>query len=285
MRKLFYLGFCLALATGVGCVISDYPIITDTDQVANGPGFYTVNTNGKAHLVEHNSYALIVGSDVFESLWFADQKANGDQTLYTYMNSTPYGAGNYFHGDLYCNPDWQGCAVATADNPVVGDASIFDYNANFSCKGSAAISLIISMSSRYGECGRAISKADQVALINMARVTSQNGKDGLLWSFSPSNTTILVDNNAGVVESLRLNGDASLFQSGNTNVKQSWTDLRNPLNASNMREMARFGSQFGTNHTTLTLVYNGIQMQWNVGGFHNAISSPAHLTQIANTLW
>ena len=48
MKKALYLGFCLVLAMGVGCAITDYELIVDNDQVSNGQGTGVVNTNGKA---------------------------------------------------------------------------------------------------------------------------------------------------------------------------------------------------------------------------------------------
>ena len=37
MKKALYLGFCLVLAMGVDCAITDYDLIVDNDQVSNGP--------------------------------------------------------------------------------------------------------------------------------------------------------------------------------------------------------------------------------------------------------
>lgn len=152
MKKLFYLGFALVLAAGVGCAITDYPIITDNDQ-GLGDGGGIVNTNGKAHLI--TSQVATLWPDGADELFSqVDQKVNGDQTITTYNNySTMY---PIFHDDLYCNPDWQGCAIVTAPNPAVGDADPFDYSWNQSCGGSRSLSLLVSYGARsYGECGRA----------------------------------------------------------------------------------------------------------------------------------
>lgn len=142
MKKLLYLGFCLVLAMGVGCAITDYPVITD---------FYTgevINTNGKA-LIANDSQIATIWADGADNLFtMIDQKANGDGTLNTYNYYTT--DGTYFIDFDYCSPDWNGCAVATAENG--GD--MFDYTWNPNCRGARSLSLLLG-ALRYGECGRA----------------------------------------------------------------------------------------------------------------------------------
>jgi len=143
-----------------------------------------VNTNGKAHVHESSQVALIWPDGTDEALWFVDQKANGDRTLTTYVNYSP--AYPTFHDDLYCNPDWQGCAVITADDPEIGDVDIYDYKYNPNCPAARSIYYLFSTTRYYGECGRSIQ--DVGALIMMGQ--PKNG--GLFYLLTPANTNILL---------------------------------------------------------------------------------------------
>lgn len=274
MKKLFYLGFCVALVAGFGCAVTDYPLITDNNQTRNdmpaGVG-YTVNTNGKAHIIEgiYAGIALITPDGYHQVLWFVDQKANGDQTLFTYDNfSTGY---PIFHSDLYCNPDWTGCALLTADNPVVNDNPL-DYKYDIHCKGANTLYYITIMYTRYGECGRAKANlADRIATLNMGRLGRSMGVDGLFYDLNNHNTTITLNNNAGFVTSLPVTADATVFQGQGRN----WVDMSNPLVASMGRAYADFLANHATSKTTVTLTYNGIAMNWDLAT-NNSVSNAAH---------
>jgi hypothetical protein len=140
------MGFCLVLAMGVGCAFTDYGVIIDgyTGEIEN--------TNGKAMIMPGSQVATI-WSDGADCLFtMVDQKANGDQTLTTYNHYTT--DGSYFQDFDYCSPDWTGCAIYTAPNPVVGDVDIFDGTANYNCSGARSYSVRVALYGRYTECGR-----------------------------------------------------------------------------------------------------------------------------------
>jgi hypothetical protein len=207
MRKVFYLGFCLVLVMGVGCAITDYQLITDNDQVITQQFTNaTVNTNGKAH-IRSFQIALIFGDGADEIINFVDQKTNGDRTMTTYNNFSTFGGpGPTFHDDLYCNPDWQGCAIWTAHDPPGGyDRAGVGYNAydgrwNQNCNGARSIVYLIGtvrQSRGYyndGECGRAQHNlADYTQLLNMGELGQYGGRYGMYYTLDSSNTNYSVN--------------------------------------------------------------------------------------------
>lgn len=281
MRKLFYLGFCLVLAMGVGCAITDYSLITDNDQVANGQGSGVVNTNGKAHIIESSQIATIWPDGTDEYFSMVDQKANGDRTITTYNNYSTGGAPT-FHDDLYCNPDWSGCAIWSAPDPETGDADIFDGSSNLNCAGARSLSLLLATSRYYGECGRAkMSLSDRLALANMGRLGTQMGREGLLFDLNRNNLSITLNNNAGFASNLAITGDATLFLSANGR-RLGTLNATNPLLANVGRGFADFLRTYGTNRTTVTVTYNGISMNWDLGGQKTNSSS---VLSFVNSKW
>jgi hypothetical protein len=265
MRKLFYLGIVVVLMSGAGCILTNYELITDNDQVANGQGSGVVNTNGRAHIRESSQIATLWPDGSDEYIWFVDQKANGDRTLTTYNNFSTV-AGPTFHDDLYCNPDHSGCAIATADDPEVGDADIYDYSINWNCDGARSASLLIGTTRYYGECGRArMGLADRLALANMGRLGQAIGLEGLFYDLNRSNTTISLDNRAGFQTTLPMTASASLFISQQGN-KKALLDATNPLFASMGRGYADFLANHATHASTVTITYNGISLTHGLAG-------------------
>jgi hypothetical protein len=264
MKKALYLGFCLVLAMGVGCAITNYELIVDNDQVLNGQGSGVINTNGKAKLTSAQ-VATIWPDGTDELFSMVDQKSNGDRTLTTYNNFST-GDDPTFLDDFYCNPDWQGCSIFTAPDPEVGDADPFDGTTNVNCFGARSLSVLLSTTRYYGECGRAkISLSDRLAMMNMGRIASRAGGEGLLFDINRNNTTLVVDNNAGVATSLPLTGDYNMFAMVGGK-KRLALDMTNPLAANVGRAFADFLRTYGTNNTTITVTYNGISTSWQTGG-------------------
>jgi len=257
MKKLFYLGFALVLAAGVGCALTNYQLITDNDQLKNQSApTSTVNTNGKAHVIESSQIATVYPDFLEETLWFVDQRTNGDRTLTTYINRTTdpvyYGGPNaQFHDDLYCNPDWQGCAVVTAQDPEVGDVDIYDYAYNPRCESGPTVYYLFSTTRYYGECGRSLQ--DVGALIMMG----QPKKDGLFYLLTPANTNILLTSKSdGTTTAMTLPGDVSVFVSGQRD-RHATVDLTNPVFGSFKNALATHGEIHGANNE-ITLQFNGL---------------------------
>lgn len=279
MRKLLYLGFSLVLVSGVGCALTDYELITDTDQVRSG-GTGVVNTQGKAHVIE-TQVATIWPDGTDELIWFVDQKANGDQALTTYNNFSSIGDPT-FHSDIYCNPDWVGCALTTADNPLVGDVDPFDYRLNANCDGFRSLSLLLSTTRYYGECGRArMSLSDRIAFTNMGRIGESVGVEGLFYDLNRGNFSINLDNNAGFATTLPMIADSTFFM-GMGGTRKATMDLTNPLFASMGRAYADFLANHGTDQTSVTLTYNGISTNWTIAG-NSGISNPGRVLSNINS--
>ena len=264
MKKVLYLGFCLVLAMGVGCAISNYDLITDNDQVSNGQGSGVVNTNGKAKIMS-GTVATIWSDGTDEMFTMVDQKANGDRTLTTYDNFST-AAEPTFLDDLYCNPDWQGCAVVTAPDPEVGDVDPFDFTYNSNCPGWRSMSYVLSTTRYYGECGRArMNLSDRMSMLNMGRITTIVGKEGLLYDMNRNSLSLTVNNNAGVSMSLPITGDYSMFMT-DTGRRQISLNMTNPLGANVGRAFADYLRTYGTSQTDVTISYNGISSTYSIGG-------------------
>src|SRR5262245_51647446 len=108
MRQILYAGFCVCFFLTPGCVAISWPCITDS----GGNGRFTVNTNGKAHIIECVQSSLTNAGRRFERVSFVDQSGSGYQTVTAYDVEVAAHTSN-FHSDTYCNPDWTGCAWFT----------------------------------------------------------------------------------------------------------------------------------------------------------------------------
>ncbi len=252
MRKLIYLAFCAVLAIGAGCAITDYALITDNDQVSNGQGTGIVNTNGKAHIVESIKAAWLLSDGRSEEwLTFVDQKANGDRTLTSYANISSPGEPT-FHDDLYCNPDWNGCAAWTAADPEVGDTSSFDgtYNPNCTVGGWGSL---VATGFRSGECGRALTFTDlpgEIELMNMGQYGEAFGMNGLFYRVDQNTTTVIV--NGEVLRLVPINvfwsprDRAAAIDISNPTVLHVFTDLDRIVDKGDI--------------VSATVIYNGIEL-------------------------
>lgn len=209
MRKLFYTAFCVVLAFGVGCAITDYGLITDNDQTTNSSpqsgSAVTVNTNGKAHIRETSQWAWTFGGALGGEEWiaFVDQNSAGDRVISTYISSTLPGVGGgtistnngpVFHDDEYCNPDWNGCAVWTAASPPGG----FNGTYNPACHLIGALSVLVT-TPRLTECGRGGAFGGDLDMFSKADLVLQgargklDGNDGVFFDFSPQKLSLTID--------------------------------------------------------------------------------------------
>jgi hypothetical protein len=169
MKKL-YLAFIAVLALSMGCAITNYPLIYDTEGDSED---FLVSTNGKAVIVPTSQVIIGSGGVYTELFSMVDQKSNGDQTITTYDNVS-FGSPKFLDF-VYCNPDWTGCAITTAPNPAVGDNDIFDYTYNINCDGIQALSLLVSFGARSQECGRRITDPAAQAQLLTDLVPDGNG--------------------------------------------------------------------------------------------------------------
>ena len=84
MRKLLTVAALAALNSA--CALTNYPIITDEDQVRQANGTHIVNTTGRAFVMQKVQVASFVGDTTFNTVWFTNQDQKGNQTLWTHEN-------------------------------------------------------------------------------------------------------------------------------------------------------------------------------------------------------
>lgn len=250
MKKVLYAAFCLVLVMGVGCVITNYPIITDEEQ-GNNNGWTDgiVNTNGKAHIIDGGGQVASLGDNGWSSQFsFIDQKADGSSTITNYKEAGGATSNEVFHDDLYCNPDWNGCAVWTADNAGVSFASTI----NLSCSEGVGW-LKVSVGARYGECGKSVfmpkTLPEQISLLGMGQYGQFEGLNGLFYNFSMANTTLLVNN-----QLVNL-GQGEIFFSPRD--RKAALDISDPMFRRTLLEINKIAPK-GT-VIDFTVMYNGIE--------------------------
>lgn len=278
MRKLFYVGFCAALMMGFGCALTNYDLIT------NEYDGTVINTNGKARVMS-GQLALGWSDGQDNSQWYVDQKANGDRSLTNYNYFTEPGA-NPFVSDLYCTPEWTGCSMISADDPQVGDASIFDFTYNINCDGIRSIYYVLSTTRYYGECGRSArpSLADRIDFLAAGQVGSFLGKTGLWYNLNRNNTTITLDNRAGFTTALNFNSSIRMWM--NPSQREVALLMDSPMLAGDQRRYADFLANHATGSTLATITHNGVSWSFDIGGnlgANNPISSPKAVLARANS--
>ena len=174
MRKLIYTAFVAAMALSMGCAITNYPTIYDTrgavqDEVLDS--YYD-----KAYLIPSSQIATGYDDGTDELFTLATQTWRGDRRLFTYNNFDPSGAITFLD-QTYCDPTRaDDCAIATAWDPDLPDSyphgaagglndvdDVFDYVYDGSCSGARSLSLLLSVSTRIGECGSGIWADKQAA--------------------------------------------------------------------------------------------------------------------------
>ena len=184
MRKVLLLSFLAVLS--LGCAITDYPVITDT----RGADFGGVMSGqyDEAYIIPSGQVATIWadGSDELYTLVVQDWKA--DQWLFTYNNFDASGAINFL-AQTYCDPTRQdNCRISTSWNPDLPNAyphgdqgagynnvdNVFDYTVDTSCLGFRSLSVLVSYTSRFGECGSGIWADKQGAALEFSRLERVN---------------------------------------------------------------------------------------------------------------
>jgi hypothetical protein len=188
MKKL-YLAFIAVLALTMGCAITSYPVITDTEEDAMG---FVVNTNGKAIVIPTSQTITIFPTYNVEFMTMIDQNFAGDQTIPTVTNISHGGYPYKFLGYTYCNPDYKGCAIITADNPNYPNDP-FDYTYNINCKGIYALSLLVSYFGRLSECGRDLYTPELMNALTGSLVKTTNGYRLIAGSHNTTITAVAGD--------------------------------------------------------------------------------------------
>lgn len=252
MRKLFYLGFCLVLAMGVGCAITDYELMSDS---YSGE---IINTNGKADIIPSSQVATIWPDGADNLFSMVDQKADGDRTITTYNFFTT--DGTYFFDTTYCSPDWTGCAIWTAPDPEVGDVDSFDGAWNQNCAGSRSLGYLVATTRYYGECGRAsMSVQERMQLFDAGTLLDDFT---LAYNLNAGNTSLFFDNNSGVKSLIPFLGNIGVELNIRGN-REMTIRVDNPLFSNTMNAAADWVDTYGTGMTTVTLSFNGIEKNFS----------------------
>ena len=263
MKSVIYVAFCFCLMIGVGCAITDYDIITDNDQGSGSdPAQGIVNTNGKAKITPSVQIASHYSDGNDETFSMVDQKADGTATLTTYNNFST-GDGSVFHDDLYCNPDWNGCAIWTF--PDDNDANLFDGVYNRNCSGARSVCLLISTSRYYGECGRfglgnKMDLASKMDLLNTFELGKIGSRQALIKSITPQNLTIVLEKNGDVFNVPLFGGyEISLLPD-----RKLYVDATNSLNRRNYDTAAAIVDRYGPGQYAMTIEVEGVSATWQV---------------------
>jgi hypothetical protein len=250
-----------------GCAITNYGLIVDNDQKrTDGNGSLIVNTNGKAHYGKVGVLTMWPdGTD--ELLQFIDQKPNGDRTLTTYNNFST-GDEPALSSNLYCNPDWNGCAIFTAPDPQVGDVDEFDGQLNANCSGARSLLILLSTGRYYGECGRKAAKLsldDKFTLVSRGTVATMRNIEGLLWRWDATNTTIRLQNEEGLSVLLPLWGRGSLW----TTIGGRYPLVLDATHAMLGHTMTRYAEWLdtqATHRTTAEICHHGVCVDFSIAG-------------------
>lgn len=239
MKKSLYLAFIAALALSMGCIVTGYPLITDRT-VADG--FFVVNTNGKAMINEYSHIASIFPDGTREETFaMIDQKFDGSATITSYAQVGLDAVGGFI-GDTYCNPEWNGCAMATAPN----GGSLWDYTYNINCDGIRSVSFLYSYDVRPGECGRGMMK--DPGLLNAITGSFVDLGDAWGLNMNRSNARLIGTDSQGHTFEMPLFGNTQLSWPKDGN---GWTVKIHNGMLPTARAQARVTAEYGVNQWTV----------------------------------
>jgi hypothetical protein len=257
MKKLLFGALVLAMIAA-GCAVTDYPVITDTRGDFSG----VIRTGHKAYTQPTSSVATIYADGSDELFTMVYQNQYGDQKLYTFNNFDPTGSVNFLD-QTYCDWRYDGCEIARAWNPANAAVdSQFDYEFFPDCSGARSLSLLVSDSSRIGECGDAAFNASKQALAgefaNLA-TTSWRGGTAYVIPMDSSNTNVTLTSVAGATQNLPLYGSFNAFINDKMQLMVPMTP--------NMRHELQFLSNWSTQNgkrTTISVTYGSLSGSYNL---------------------
>ena len=272
MKKLLTFGFGFAFAAsmlaGFGCALTNYELITDNDSGG------VVNTAGNAYVKQSSQVATTYPDGSDNLIWYVDQKANGDRTLST-VNFFTTGSASLFKDDLYCSPDWAGCKVSVSQDPEVGDVDDYDYAANWHCSGARSLSLLVSTTRYYGECGRTRTTdraTKMLALANDMTPVQYNGATWLRGNLSALNTSMVLNNHNGSVYALPMTSQIGV--TANFATRRMILDMSNPNNRNLAQNAINWNNAHPGPGIDATVTINGNDLTYHVKATNNASSWP-----------
>ena len=218
MKKILYVALVAAIATAMGCAITNYPVMFDTrgadlDQIVDS--FYD-----KAYIVPSGQTATIWDDGTDELYTQVAQTWTGDQKLYTFNNFDPSGAITFLD-QTYCDSTRQSdCATVVADNPDLPEAysfgsspinatdDPFDYTLNDDCSGARSLSLLVSYTARIGECGDGFmaDKQGMASVFSNLDTTTWRGETAYVLPINAANMTVNFTSATDAVESVPVFG-------------------------------------------------------------------------------
>lgn len=229
MRKLLYLVLCVSVLVGLGCAITNYPVITD-----NRGGYKGVIRTGHKALIAPTSQVATIwsdGSDELFSMVYQNQYA--DQKIYTFNNFDPT-ATVLWLDHTYCDWRYEGCEITRAWNPAQDHLDdIFDYEFFADCSGARSLSVLVSYGARGMECGDARLWADtQDLMAEFAQLatTTFRGEAAYVFGLNAANTTITLSTD-DVTSNMPLYGQITGFITADLNMVLPMTpNMRHELN-------------------------------------------------------
>jgi hypothetical protein len=247
MKKLLFALLALTVVAA-GCAITDYPVITD----ARGDYSGIIRTGHKAYIIPSGQVATIWDDGTDELFSLAFQNQYGDQKIYTFNNFDPTSAVTFLD-QTYCDWRYDGCQMAEAWNPanaLIDD--VFDYTYFPECSGARSLSLLVSYTSRIGECGDRVGQFNSQAMAAEFANLSSTTWRGETAYVVPMNSSNL---------SVTLNKTASIPVVGNVNgILTEQLQLVVPMTANtrhSLRALADFSAQNG-NRVDVNLSYNSL---------------------------
>lgn len=300
MRKLLALAALISLSSA--CAITDYPVITDQDQVRQANGTHVVNTTGRAFIMQKVQVASFIGDTSFNTVSFVNQDQRGNQTLYTHMNiGLVANPDTWFHGTVYMNDDRNTCWNVRAANPVSGDVSPFDFDFNANCKGSEALAVLVSFAQRSQEAGSdgnngnptspgsdfggrgqsfaGVTVQQAIAALGQLDAAgtygSYAGINGYRMTVTPANFGVTLTSSAGASTTLAFDGVTLTYDPVN---QRALIDPRGSNAAAIADQVANWVDANGRN-ATLTLTFLGTTARFNASLF-----DAAHYRALADRL-
>jgi hypothetical protein len=274
MKKLLYGAFIGAVALSLGCAVTNYPVIFDSRGAYDNAvldGQYD-----EAYIIPSSSVATLWDDGSDELYTLVAQNWTGDQWLRTYNNFDASGALNFLD-QTYCDPTRQSnCDVVESWNPDLPDAyphgstnapyntvdNIFDYTLDASCSGARSVSLLLSMSSRIGECGSGIMADLQGSMFELSNFETTNAYGRTMYSvpLNNSSTGIEIVAQDGTVVNPSIPGTVQLY------VEPRTLNTVVPMTG-NMRYIARYLGSLTAAHGSalnVNVTYNSLTTSFSV---------------------
>lgn len=249
MRKLFLSALVLAVLAA-GCALTDYPVILDSRGDYSG----IIRTGHKAYVVPTSQVATIFDDGSDELFTMVYQNQFGDQKLYTFNNFDPT-ASVLFLDQTYCDWRYSGCEITRAWNPHQDQIDdIFDYEFFPDCSGARSLSMLVSQTSRVGECGDVFDPQALASEFAALPQTTFRGEPAYVMAINSANTLLTLNDQS-----------VPIFGQFNAVV----TDQLNtvfPMTPNARHELAWLNNYIATNGTgaTVAVTYGSVTDTFNV---------------------